>query len=182
MSPASRLLTERWRTFGDAIAFEGAFGDAKKVAMSASDAGCMIAALSGLLRAKGVGPNVRVGVLSNHRIETYLAVLSVVAAGGTFVPLNPKFPADRLRTIVGLARPVLILGDRSTFDVGADVAGSVQFVDVASVQPAAGSADIDPAEVGPGDTAYVMFTSGSTGTPKGVPVSYGNLTDRKSVV
>lgn len=176
MSPASRLLTERWRTFGDAIAFEGAFGDANKVAMSASDAGCMIAALSGLLRAKGVGPNVRVGVLSNHRVETYLAVLSVVAAGGTFVPLNPKFPADRLRTIVGLARPVLILGDRSTFDVGADVAGSVPFVDVASVQPAAGPADIDPAEVGPGDTAYVMFTSGSTGTPKGVPVSYGNLT------
>ena len=81
MSPTSRLLTERWRTFGDVTAFEGAFGDAKKVAMSAADAGRTIVALSGLLRAQGVGPNVRVGVLSNHRVETYLAVLSVVAAG-----------------------------------------------------------------------------------------------------
>ena len=176
MSPTARLLTDRWRTDGDATVFEGAFADEKKVAMSAAEAGRVIAALREMLRTNGVGPNVKVGVLSNHRVETYLAVLAVVAAGGTFVPLNPKFPGERLRTIVELAQPVLVFGDRSTIGVAREVAGSVSFVDVGEVQPVAGPVDIDPAQVEPYDIAYVMFTSGSTGIPKGVPISFDNLT------
>jgi amino acid adenylation domain-containing protein len=34
---------------------------------------------------------------------------------------------------------------------------------------------LGPAEVRPGDPAYLLFTSGSTGTPKGVAVSHANV-------
>lgn len=153
----------------------------KKIAMSEADASARIAGIAELLRTQGVGPNVRVGVLSNHRVETYLGVLAVVSVGGTFVPLNPKFPTERLRTIVDLARPVAILGDLTTVTTHADVAPSVPFVDVASVAISTNAVeawldDVAAAPTTEEDIAYVMFTSGSTGTPKGVPISYANLT------
>ena len=182
MSICSGLLTDRWRAESDnRCAFEGAFGAEKKIAMSEAEAAARIAGLAELLRAHGVGPNVRVGVLSNHRVETYLAVLAVVSLGGTFVPLNPKFPAERLRTIIDLARPIVTLGDMTTVGIHGKVAASIPFVDVASVAPSTKATEtwldeaVATAATGD-DIAYVMFTSGSTGTPKGVPISYANLT------
>lgn len=149
--------------------------------MSEAEASARIAGLAGSLRSHGVGPNVRVGVLSNHRVETYLAVLAVVSVGGTFVPLNPKFPAERLRTIVDLSRPIVILGDLTTVDIHGTVAASVPFVDVSSVATSTNAVgtwldDVATTAATGDDVAYVMFTSGSTGTPKGVPISYANLT------
>ncbi|NBP53782.1 MAG: hypothetical protein EBU67_05725 [Actinobacteria bacterium] len=95
MSFSAGLLTGRWRTDGAVrVAFEGPFGDEKRTSMSETDAGASIAGLRELLMSHGVVPGSRVGVLSNHRIETYLAVLAVVSTGAAFVPLNPKFPAD----------------------------------------------------------------------------------------
>ena len=180
MSFPARLLTDRWRPDGaNRVAFEGAFGDEKRMAMSEADAGAVMASLRDVLAAHGVVTGSRVGVLTNHRIETYLAVLGVVSVGATFVPLNPKFPADRLRMIVELSNPTIILGDGTTSSVASGVASSLPFVDVAapSTSNAAGDwleavADVPVAGV---DTAYLMFTSGSTGTPKGVPISYDNL-------
>jgi amino acid adenylation domain-containing protein len=181
MSRSAALLTDRWRAGeSDRSVFEGALGAEKRAVLSEADAASRLAGLAEILRGYGVGPDVRVGVLSNHRIETYLAVLAVVSVGGTFVPLNPKFPVERLRTIVDLARPVVVLGDTSTVDVHRDVAASVPFVDVASVAPIPNQVQdwLDTAasaSVTGEHTAYVMFTSGSTGTPKGVPISYANL-------
>jgi D-alanine--poly(phosphoribitol) ligase subunit 1 len=181
MSLCAALLTDRWRAGEpDCGVFEGAFGAEKKVVMSEPEAAARLAGLAEALRSHGVGPDVRVGVLSNHRIETYLAVLAVVSVGGTFVPLNPKFPVERLRTIVDLARPVIVLGDKSTTAVHHEVGASVPFIDVASVvsSPNRVRPWLDAAmsiPISDGNTAYVMFTSGSTGSPKGVPISYANL-------
>ena len=181
MSVCAVLLTDRWRAAdSDRIAFEGAFGTAKKIALSESEAAARLAGLAETLGRYGVGPDVRVGVLSNHRVETYLAVLAVVSVGGTFVPLNPKFPVERLRAIVELAQPVVVLGDASTTDIHRQVMPSVPFVDVASQDVATTPAGewLDAVASTPtngSNTAYVMFTSGSTGSPKGVPISYANL-------
>ena len=180
MSAARRLLTERWSASGPISAFEGPFGADKRVAIAEDEVAARLAGLRRVLVEAGVGEGDRVGVLSNHRVETYLAVLGAVSAGATFVPLNPKFPAERLRTIVDLARPTIILGDPSTIGVYGEVAATIPFQDVSSidVEPDAvgeWSAAIDASAIGTDAIAYIMFTSGSTGTPKGVPISYGNL-------
>ena len=47
----------------------------------------------------GIRPEMRVGVLMERSREMVLAVMSVLKAGGTYVPLDPSWPLERLRWI-----------------------------------------------------------------------------------
>ncbi len=130
-----------------------------------------------------------IGVLSNHQVETYVAVLGTVAAGHAFVPLNPKFPTERLADIVALGSVDVILHDADSAAVLAALASagcdlpainvSDLMLEEADENDAADSrawrAALGQRSLQPDEIAYVMFTSGSTGTPKGVPISNGNL-------
>ena len=178
MTTVRRLLGARLtdRASSDVV-FEGPFGAEKKASFSSVDVAARISAVSELITSTA---SRRVGVLSNHRVETYLAVLAAVSSGVTFVPLNPKFPVERLRTIIDLAELDLILCDPTTGPVREEVAPDVAFFDVSTIAANPGAvadwdAAIDTRDVEASAIAYVMFTSGSTGTPKGVPVSFGNL-------
>jgi len=53
-------------------------------------------ALAGELRARGVGPEVPVGVCLERGIDAIVALLAVLKAGGAYLPLDPDYPADRL--------------------------------------------------------------------------------------
>lgn len=183
----SDLLGERFVRGDDhAPVFEGSLGSGRTVLGTAAVRRSLRAVASAVGDRAPQGRRLRIGILSNHRIETYLAVLASVLGAHTFVPLNPKFPVARLRSIVDLAAIDVILGDVTTRPVFDELSPDVAFLDMSTVVD--GAADASPAgedaswislqlarEVDPSDTVYVMFTSGSTGQPKGVPVSYGNL-------
>lgn len=118
-----------------------------------------------------------VGVLSNRRVETYVAVLACFLPGITFVPLNPGFPQERLQKITRLAELDLVLHDATTADLATTLGTPILSIPDPVVIRTAGldetplsSLDHDPAAI-----AYRMFTSGSTGEPKGVPIPYGAL-------
>ncbi|HEX5872986.1 MAG TPA: AMP-binding protein, partial [Longimicrobium sp.] len=49
------------------------------------------------LAARGVGPEVRVGIFAERAPETVVSILAVLKAGGAYVPLDPAYPAERLR-------------------------------------------------------------------------------------
>ncbi len=128
------------------------------------------AALARRLRARGVGPEVRVGIWAERRIETVLAVLAVLRAGGAFVPLDPLHPAARLAHTVEDAGIGLL--------VAADAPGGLPAgVEVVPADaPDGEEADGAPLpEVDPGTAAYVIYTSGSTGRPKGVVVEHRSI-------
>nr|WP_052477597.1 amino acid adenylation domain-containing protein [Kibdelosporangium sp. MJ126-NF4]CEL12860.1 Siderophore biosynthesis non-ribosomal peptide synthetase modules [Kibdelosporangium sp. MJ126-NF4]CTQ98546.1 Siderophore biosynthesis non-ribosomal peptide synthetase modules [Kibdelosporangium sp. MJ126-NF4] len=122
--------------------------------------------LAHVLRARGVGPDVLVGVSMVPSAELVVAILGVHKAGGAYVPLDPTYPADRLEYVVrdsGLRHLVCGPGGWDTADV------EVQRLD-------AGESDTAPEpSAGPEHLAYVIYTSGSTGQPKGVMVSHGNV-------
>ncbi|MCA1636222.1 MAG: SDR family NAD(P)-dependent oxidoreductase, partial [Acidobacteria bacterium] len=50
--------------------------------------------LASRLRALGVGTNVRVAVCLETSVEAVVALLGVLKAGGVYVPLSPRYPAE----------------------------------------------------------------------------------------
>ena len=54
--------------------------------------------LARVLRRRGVGPDVLVGVFAERSFEMVVALLAVLKAGGAYVPLDPSYPAERLAT------------------------------------------------------------------------------------
>jgi natural product biosynthesis luciferase-like monooxygenase protein/amino acid adenylation domain-containing protein/FkbM family methyltransferase len=124
------------------------------------------------LRAAGIGPEARVGLLLDRSASMVAALLGVLKAGGAYVPLDPAYPADRIRFMAGDAGLALVLAD-------AEPARRFPGLGVPVLPPCGGDegwADTAPAGTIHGDSAaYVIYTSGSTGRPKGVVVQHRNV-------
>ncbi len=123
-------------------------------------------AVAGALRANGVGTGDAVGVQLPKGRDQVLAVLGVLAAGGTYVPIGFDQPDARRTKILQSADIVAAL----TVD-GANLGPGISCVsiDAARAHPEPLVAPVFPAT---GQIAYVIFTSGSTGQPKGVDVPH----------
>ncbi|MCA2211608.1 MupA/Atu3671 family FMN-dependent luciferase-like monooxygenase [Jidongwangia harbinensis] len=122
------------------------------------------------LRALGAGPGSRIGVHLPRTRWLVAALLGVLRAGAAYVPLDPAYPAARLRLVAADAGLLAVLTDGPRLPMAAGLAPHA--LDVTG--PAGPAAGPEPV-VGPDDLAYLMYTSGSTGRPKGVAVSHGNL-------
>ncbi|MFB4421291.1 non-ribosomal peptide synthetase [Streptomyces sp. QL37] len=134
-------------------------------------------ALAGL----GVGPESGVGVLLTRSPAVVSVSLGVVRAAGAYVPLDARWPEERLDQVAGVAAVRVLVVDeeaRATPWVTATARRvPVVVVDRAGrVLRGAPEQPGHPAAVpGPDALAYVMFTSGSTGLPKGVGVTHGDV-------
>jgi amino acid adenylation domain-containing protein len=117
------------------------------------------------LRARGVGPETRVGLLLERSTEMVVAILGVLRAGGAYVPLDPGDPPARIEAIRRDSGMSLLL-------TSIDADGAVDDAELPRVDPGS----VDPGSVDPGNAAYVIYTSGSTGQPRGVVVTHDNVT------
>ncbi|MCA2230007.1 non-ribosomal peptide synthetase [Nonomuraea aurantiaca] len=125
--------------------------------------------LAGYLRHKvGGGTDTLVALAVEPTVDLIVAMLGVARAGAAYLPLDPRDPAGRLRTLAMDAGAVLVLAD----DVR-DVWEGLPVLRLAEVLDHALSADADPV---PSEAlAYVRYTSGSSGRPKGVGITHANL-------
>ncbi len=67
------------------------------------------ARVAAVLRDRGVGPEVRVGLCVERSLELVVGILGILKAGGAYVPLDPAYPADRLAFILGDAGIAVLL-------------------------------------------------------------------------
>ncbi|OLM14141.1 non-ribosomal peptide synthetase [Pseudonocardia sp. Ae505_Ps2] len=126
------------------------------------------------LRTAGVAAETPVAVLLPRSAELIVALLAVLRAGGLLVPLDPTYPAPRLRLVLDDAAPaVVVTGDAPPVELpdGAVVLGPPSLHGAAA--PVAPFPEPDPAAA-----AYLIHTSGSTGRPKGVLGTHGALAHR----
>ena len=133
-----------------------------------------VAALAKLLRAQGVGAEVRVGLFLGRCSDMVAGYLAIMAAGGTCVPIDPQQPSRRLAWILDDANVKLVL----THDELADeIPSEIEIVYLDEIdtpnQPAWSETTHDTPH--PEQLAYVLYTSGSTGHPKGVMISHRAL-------
>ncbi|WP_455713908.1 amino acid adenylation domain-containing protein, partial [Streptomyces xanthochromogenes] len=126
------------------------------------------------LIAEGVRPGSRVALFQERSPEAVVAILAVVKAGAVYVPLDTRYPKDRVDLIVRVSGAEVFLTDRDL--TGFALPDGARVLSVTG--PAGSYADTAPeVAVHPDQLAYVMFTSGSTGVPKGVAVTHRNITE-----
>nr|WP_309485805.1 amino acid adenylation domain-containing protein [Marinitenerispora sediminis] len=133
--------------------------------------------IAGELRARGVRRGEPVGVCLERGPDFVAALLAVVRTGAVHLPLDPGYPADRLRFMLADAGAALVLTRRAA--AGGLPRGPHRILlDELADRPAAPDGD-QPArpaparpEIGLDDAAYLIYTSGSTGVPKGVLVTH----------
>jgi amino acid adenylation domain-containing protein len=157
------------------------------------------ARLAGVIRvARGHGARhqqFQCGLLVNRTSTAYASVLASLLVGSAYVPLNPKFPRDRVREVLSSSavdiiivdhrsvaiverllesfpRPLTVLLPDSNLPVWAGRSHGHRYIARSEIE---GTAPIAPTtERSSEDGAYLLFTSGSTGTPKGVLISHAN--------
>ncbi|MFJ5044429.1 amino acid adenylation domain-containing protein [Streptomyces sp. NPDC088719] len=130
------------------------------------------ARLARLLAERGAGPGVLVGVSLPRGADLLVTLLAVARTGAAHLPVDPGFPAERIRMLLADAAPALLVTDSATArTLDADPVTALLLDDPATVRAAAGAAPLAPRPAHGDSPAYVIHTSGSTGRPKGVVVT-----------
>ncbi|MFC2146101.1 amino acid adenylation domain-containing protein, partial [Acidobacteriota bacterium] len=126
-----------------------------------------------LLRAKGVKNNSIVGIVVERSLEMIVGIFAILKAGGAYLPLDPQYPADRVKYMLeNSSAKILITTPGTHVEPGKE---STELVSIHSRFPTANEPDMmsrasSPGEVSPENLVYVIYTSGSTGKPKGTPI------------
>ena len=123
--------------------------------------------LANYFRARGVGPEVFVGLCMEQSLKAVVAVLGILKAGGAYVPLDPSFPQHRLEEMAADANLALAVTSAG-FDHRMPAGIETVCVDRDADLIAAMSSDAPVTGNTPDSAAYLLYTSASTGQPKGV--------------
>ncbi|KAL2912491.1 hypothetical protein HK105_207980 [Polyrhizophydium stewartii] len=138
--------------------------------------GCALAAT---LASHGVQHGSRVAVVMQRSIEFVVALVGVLKAGATIVPVDSSFPADRIQFMLDDASVCAIVTTASEAGRVAQLSVGDRAVVVADARALlASGVSFTPAaqHIATGDDdAFIVYTSGSTGKPKGVPVPHGGV-------
>lgn len=129
-------------------------------------------AVAAYLIKNGIGRKSNVGVWWQRGLELHVAILGIIKAGATYVPVDREIPAERVEVILE--------------EVSAAACFSMQQLNTECKMlqvpqppnPSKGEllkAELQDAGPQPNDCAYVLYTSGSTGKPKGIPISHKQI-------
>ena len=128
------------------------------------------------LMERGVGPEVCVGLCLERGLNMVIAMLAILKAGATYVPLDPSYPQERLRFMMDDTQLKIILTEAQLKRHLPSTDALMICVDSEWNQMEQRSSAGNPVLPNAADSlAYVMYTSGSTGTPKGIAVTHRGI-------
>ena len=125
-----------------------------------------------LLRGKGVVRESIVGIMVERSIEMAVGTLAILKAGGTYLPIDPEYPAERIEFLLEDSKASLLLTKPEWID---RFHYTGEIIDLCRPPEEAKNphnlADVND----PSDLAYIIYTSGSTGRPKGVMIEHRSV-------
>ncbi|KAF2148618.1 nonribosomal peptide synthetase 7 [Myriangium duriaei CBS 260.36] len=129
-----------------------------------------------ILMEREVGLGDVVGIALDRSIDLIVVLLAVLKTGATYVPIDPRFPVERILYMLSDADPKLCIteeGDQKALSSWSGTCINMREINHAPVTN--GDAHRSKANVKADDLAYIIYTSGSTGKPKGVEITHNAL-------
>jgi acyl-CoA synthetase (AMP-forming)/AMP-acid ligase II len=123
------------------------------------------------LRGAGVARGDRILWWGDTSLEAVLVFTALAKVGAVFAPLNARSTVSEVTSVAALARPRMLLCDRTHADAGSELAAAVDVSFVPEI-PTGSAQPPDAVELDERDAQVIFFTSGSTGRPKGVVLSH----------
>ncbi|HKX28230.1 MAG TPA: amino acid adenylation domain-containing protein, partial [Blastocatellia bacterium] len=172
LPPAHEMIRLQAARCADAIAVESERGN-----LSYRELNRRANQVGNYLRRKGIGREDLVGVCADRSLETAIALLGILKAGAAYVPIDSRYPAERVRYILKDASVRLLLTRGRMAERIENPELTAEVIDLESGWEEILSESAESPEGGvDGDhPAYVIYTSGSTGKPKGVMIRHGGL-------
>ncbi|MBW4933392.1 non-ribosomal peptide synthetase [Marinobacter sp. F4206] len=123
----------------------------------------------------GVGAGDIVALLLDRNVDLPATVIALWKLGAAYVPLDPVYPEERVRAILGVAGANALITYSANAVAQAAHEGTTILLDRVAASVSEQSSTPVSTPLSPDQLAYVIFTSGSTGIPKGVEISHGAL-------
>nr|WP_237547912.1 amino acid adenylation domain-containing protein [Streptomyces sp. SID5473] len=129
-----------------------------------------------LLEASGVRPGDRVAIHLDRSRDLVAGLLAALTIGCAYLPLDPEYPADRLRFMIDDARPAAVLTRRGIEPPSPPGDHRLVYTDERPGSDGQRTAALDRTSEAH-HAAFVIYTSGSTGTPKGAVLTHRGIAD-----
>lgn len=124
---------------------------------------------------QGVKPDIRVGVCLPRTSSLVVGLLGVLIAGGCYVPIDSKYPDDRLCYMLSDADCAFVLVDQETEHKIANLGYPTLLMPTNLHQEQIGLDSPIITDMTASNLAYIIYTSGSTGQPKGISIEHRSV-------
>jgi amino acid adenylation domain-containing protein len=131
--------------------------------------------LAQVLRKRGVGSNVLVGLCMARSAQMLVGLLAILKAGGAYMPLDAGNPPARLMYQLEESRAVFLLAQQEVSICLPEWGGRMLWLEDLEQEMSQAPAGDLPGGSEAEDLAYVIYTSGSTGMPKGVMIQQSSV-------
>lgn len=130
--------------------------------------------IANYLRKRNVRANSFIGVIGDSKIDMVIAIVGILKSGAAYMPIDNKYPEERIKYIVKDSECNIIL------DCNSKKEDTISFTDIGVYKVKNILCDqkyvmnLDNRN-NENNLAYLIYTSGTTGQPKGVTVDNENI-------
>jgi len=113
--------------------------------------------------------------------EVPIGSLGIMKAGAAYLPIDPKFPYERIKFMIEDSAARVIITQKKYASIAAQL--GLEVVIVHAMEPLPAIEMFDPQMgVHEGNLAYSIYTSGSTGKPKGALLEHRNIVNHLQAI
>ncbi|WP_165482867.1 non-ribosomal peptide synthetase, partial [Legionella gratiana] len=135
--------------------------------------------LAAWIQGQGIAAKQLIVLYLERRVDLVVAVLAVLKSGNAYVPLDLKYPNERVATIIEDCQPALILTHNCYYEKLQQITPTTPLIALDAPEFRAQLSSFSKENLEPcydmTRLAYVIYTSGTTGKPKGVMIEHRAL-------